>query len=131
MANTLDQFGAQSATFTVPVVGEESGSLTVADWSALPSGKLRSLLNRKYLSNAGTESEAPDLAAFADAYAKAGGSVILSRKVPNLEEGGLIAIRGGIYMWQIDEAGYPTLVDDTGGASDFIARIQVSYSASE
>ena len=118
MANSLVQQGAQSATFVVPVVedpeGDYSGSLTVADWAGLPSGKCKSLLNKVYTT----------LASFFADYAAAGGMTVIAAV-------DVAAIVNRDALWTLDEAGYPVLEDSAAGAELWQARISVSYSASE
>ena len=119
MSVTRKQAGAQSATFLVTV---ENANLGVAEWAALPTGKLKDLLNTAYLTEAGDV----DNAAFVAAFATAGG----------LHTGMQIGTENtecGIWSLKADapNKGSPVYTVDVGEGADTVVRISVSYSASE
>ena len=125
MANTLAQFGAQSATFVVPTVegafgyvGAEVIDGVNTDWAALPSGKLKSLLNKSYA----------DFATFFSAAAAAGFfSVALTKLVPDLT-----SAHTDIVSWSLGGEGFPkATVVTLDPAAEYQIRIVASYSAAE
>lgn len=130
MANTLAQFGAQSATFVVPAVDEAFGFVGAevvdgvnTDWASLPSGKLKSLLNKTYLSG-----EFSDFPSFFAAAADAGLFSVALTKVGSPAT----SASGDTVSWSLGAEGFPkaTVVTDAP-VNEYQLRIVASYSASE
>lgn len=125
MART--QAGAQSATWFFPYDAEvASVTLTDTDWAALPAGKLKSLLNRTYLTSGGSI----DPAGFLEAFAVAGGKTSTTVAVTNAND---------LTNWLLSDGGEgdapkgtPKLMVNTiAGGYGTVARIETAYSASE
>lgn len=115
------QSGAQSATWflanSVSTLGAAIVDGVNTDWSALPSGKLKDLLNHNYVA---TETKT-GFQLFLEAFAAAGGSVNVA---------GTVACT---YYWSIsgEGDGFPVLHFTSDLTDAYIVRIQASYSASE
>lgn len=111
IASSIKQSGAQS--FTVFTSGG-AGSVTlgVAQFAALPAGKLKSLISAQYAT----------FAAFVEAAAEAGILTATSSNAANATT-----------TWGITaEPGTPTLICTLAGPNDVSAsRVAASYSASE
>lgn len=131
MANTLKQFGAQSATFTVPAFDTDEGfiygTLTVTDWAGLPKGKLKDLLNTPYLTT--DEVPVPDTEAFYTAAAE--NALTEQLHYQTVTEDVVSAFSSTEGQWTLDEDGYPILQPVATGTTEYMARVSVSYSASE
>jgi len=111
IASSIKQSGAQS--FTVRTSGGiGSVTLGVAEFAALPAGKLKSLITAQYAT----------FAAFMDAAAAAG---VLTATTSNAAN--------ATTTWGITaEPGTPTLICALAGANDIsVSRVAASYSASE
>ena len=115
------QSGAQSATWYATAAGNFGSTVTDdvnVDWDALPSGKLKDVLNRTYAA-IGPKTA---IQVFMEAFATAGGSVAVSGDVS-----------GCTGTWDISGAGFPVIYFNSpdSAATAYAIRIQTSYSASE
>ena len=125
IAQGRKQEGAQSASYYVLSAGALGGTVVDGvntDWDALPSGKLKDVLNRTYVAT----DDNTDVEVFAAAWAAAGGSFSADG----------VGTPAGDHFWDLTEEGFPTVnysfsVAPSPGASALALRISVSYSASE
>lgn len=121
MAISLEQSGAQSATFywTHSATPQE-----YSNWSALPTGKLKSLLSRVYL----TSENAVDPDAFWRAFAVSGGSAVATSYLGTNVGNPTFILSDG----EVDQPpkGTPILRQLAGINDRVCVRIQTAYSAS-
>lgn len=120
------QAGAQSATYLIKFQDNPQG-LSTAQWSALPEGKLKDVMDRTY---APTETMSA-LEVFLRAFAAAGGSAVASGG----PTGDLISskLSPGWVVYPV-EGGHAALqiaFDPAYPADGAVVRVSVSYSASE
>lgn len=99
MSITLQQAGAQSATFLVANDDLYEEAIGIPKWELLPPGQLRDLLTRKYLTPEGE----PDVAAFITAMQ----NTPAWSQATELKDAGMPG-----YFWSVSTGDYPLVPPD-------------------